>query len=105
MQPGSDCPSYDGISEYGGPCWTCRGVLGRCPMDYCASERSGKRCTELAGHTGYHRAETPDPNPRMGVGTHVLLWGATDQPDYPEGSIDNSEPWVVAGWEFREAGQ
>lgn len=26
------CPSYDGVPEYGGPCWTCRGQAEQCPL-------------------------------------------------------------------------
>lgn len=73
--------------------------------DTCPSTRSGHRCGLEAGHIGFHRHEQPDLRPEMAVGTSVLLWGAGDQPVYPEGTVDMSEPWVVQGWEFREAGQ
>ena len=26
------CPEYEGVSEYGGPCWTCQGDPDHCPM-------------------------------------------------------------------------
>lgn len=28
----SDCPGYDGVPEYGGPCWTCQGQPDHCPL-------------------------------------------------------------------------
>lgn len=27
------CPDYDGVPEFGGPCWTCRNGRGPCPLD------------------------------------------------------------------------
>jgi hypothetical protein len=27
-----ECPSYDGVPSYGGPCWSCRGEEEHCPL-------------------------------------------------------------------------
>lgn len=28
----TECPDYDGVPTVGGPCWTCMGGLGPCPL-------------------------------------------------------------------------
>jgi peptidoglycan/LPS O-acetylase OafA/YrhL len=28
-----DCPDYDGVPEYGGPCWTCQNDTEHCPLE------------------------------------------------------------------------
>lgn len=33
-----DCPSYDGVPEYGGPCWTCQGLEEQCPLFWTEDE-------------------------------------------------------------------
>lgn len=35
------CPDYDGVPEYGGPCWTCQGDEDRCPMTNKESSEDG----------------------------------------------------------------
>lgn len=32
MERQDSCPSYDGVPEYGGPCWTCQNQDDHCPM-------------------------------------------------------------------------
>ncbi len=42
----SDCPSYDGVPEYGGPCWTCQGIPEHCPLFHMEKEKSDQEAAE-----------------------------------------------------------
>ncbi len=98
----ADCPSYDPISEYGGPCWTCRGEEGRCPAMACPETTHGTiRCQLDAPHPArMHHHERPDGDGR--IGTHVFIWSTPDldvQPDYPLGAVEMG-PWIVQSKDF-----
>ena len=47
----SECPSYDGIYDGNGPCWTCQGRPGECPA-------SAARLLELISEFGDAREDT-----------------------------------------------
>lgn len=46
------CPSYDGITEYGGPCWTCSDGTGQCPLDYKEALRDPVKLTDYIQRLG-----------------------------------------------------